>query len=47
MTDGFGDDGEDSAGAQPGFEPVRTDNLDNGEGPTAAVNFRRTQPGSA
>ncbi|KAL3133509.1 hypothetical protein ABBQ38_007368 [Trebouxia sp. C0009 RCD-2024] len=47
VTDGFGDDGEDSAGAQPGFEPVRTDNLDNGEGPTAAVNFRRTQPGSA
>ena len=47
MTDGFGDDGEDSNGSLQGLEPVRNDTLDNGESPTAAVDFRRTQPGSA
>ena len=47
VTDAFGDDGEDSTGALPGFEPMRTDNNDNSEGSTAAVDFRRSQPGSA
>lgn len=47
MTDGFGDDGDDSSGAKPGFEPMRADNNDNSEGSTTAVDFRRSQPGSA
>ena len=47
MTDGFGDDADDSTGAAQGFEPMRADNNDNSEGSTAAVDFRRSQPGSA
>ena len=47
VTDGFGEDDGGSNGALQGFEPVRADNHDNSEGSTAAIDFRRTQPGSA
>lgn len=43
MTDGFGDDTDGEGGeVSNGFEPVRADNRDNGEGSTAAIDFRRT-----
>ena len=47
VTDGFGDDSEDANGMSQGLEPVRADNHDNSEQSTAAIDFRRTQPGSA
>jgi len=43
VTDGFGDDTDGEGGeVSNGFEPVRADNSDNGEGSTAAIDFRRT-----
>ena len=47
VTDGFGDDADDSAGGGQAFEPMRSDNNDNSEESTVAVDFRRSQPGSA
>lgn len=47
MTDGLGED-IDGEGVDTlhDFEPVRADNQDNGEGSTAAIDFRRNQTGS-
>ena len=47
VTDGFGDDADDSSGRGQVFEPMRADNNDSSEGSTAAIDFRRSQPGSA
>ena len=46
MTDGFGEDEEEVAAVQQGFEPVRADNHDNSEGSTAAIDYRKTQSGT-
>ena len=46
MTDGFGDDAEGDGNVIDTFQPVRADNHDNGEGSTAAIDFR-SQTGSA
>jgi len=51
VTDGFGDDNDgvnqEESEAVNSFEPVRADNQDNGEGSTAAIDYRKTQLGSS